>query len=35
MIYVSHDANEVKALANRIVMIEAGRVVTIGKADLL
>jgi molybdate transport system ATP-binding protein len=35
MIYVSHDTNEVKALANRIVMIEAGRVVTTGNADLI
>jgi molybdate transport system ATP-binding protein len=35
MIYVSHDAGEVKALASRVVMIEAGRVVTIGSADLL
>jgi molybdate transport system ATP-binding protein len=35
MIYVSHDTNEVKALANRIIMIEAGRVVTTGNADLI
>jgi molybdate transport system ATP-binding protein len=35
MIYVSHDTNEVRNLANRIVMIEAGRVVTTGNADLI
>ena len=35
MVYVSHDANEVKALANRVVMVEAGRVVKIGGTDLL
>lgn len=35
MIYVSHDANEVKQLANRVVMIDAGRVVTMGNADLI
>ena len=35
MIYVSHDANEVKQLANRIVMIDAGRVVTMGNVDLI
>src|SRR5262249_29242952 len=35
MIYVSHDANEVKQLANRVVMIDAGRVVTAGSVDLI
>ncbi|HEY7230297.1 MAG TPA: molybdenum ABC transporter ATP-binding protein [Pseudolabrys sp.] len=35
MIYVSHDASEVKALANRIVMIEAGRVAATGQVDLI
>jgi molybdate transport system ATP-binding protein len=35
MIYVSHDAAEVKALANRVVMLDAGRVVKTGGVDLL
>jgi len=35
MIYVSHDVHEVKQLANRVVMIDAGRVVTIGNVDLI
>jgi molybdate transport system ATP-binding protein len=35
MIYVSHDATEVKALANRAVMLDAGRVVKTGGVDLL
>jgi molybdate transport system ATP-binding protein len=35
MVYVSHDASEVKALANRIIIIEAGTVVTMGGTDLL
>jgi len=35
MIYVSHDANEVKALASRVVMIDAGRAVTTGNVDLI
>ncbi len=35
MIYVSHDAAEVKALANRVVMLDAGRVVKTGGIDLL
>ena len=35
MIYVSHDVAEVKALANRVVMLDAGRVVKTGGVDLL
>jgi molybdate transport system ATP-binding protein len=35
MIYVSHDAAEVKALANRVVMLDDGRVVTTGGVELL
>jgi molybdate transport system ATP-binding protein len=35
MIYVSHDATEVKALANHVVMIDAGRVAATGNADLI
>jgi len=35
MIYVSHDANEVKALANRVVMLDGGRVVSSGGVELL
>ena len=35
MVYVSHDANEVKSLATRVIMIEAGRVAAIGGVDLL
>jgi molybdate transport system ATP-binding protein len=35
MVYVSHDGNEVRALANRIIMIEAGRVAATGNADLI
>jgi molybdate transport system ATP-binding protein len=32
MIYVSHDPDEVKALANRVVMLDAGRVT--GTSDI-
>jgi len=35
MVYVSHDADEVKSLATRVIMIEAGRVAAIGGVDLL
>ncbi len=35
MIYVSHDAGEVKLLANRVVLLDGGRVVTSGGVELL
>ncbi|WP_137043086.1 molybdenum ABC transporter ATP-binding protein [Pseudolabrys sp. FHR47] len=35
MIYVSHDPAEVKALASRVVLLDAGRVVKSGGAELL
>ncbi len=35
IIYVSHDASEVRRLASRVVMMDAGRVVTTGGVDLL
>ena len=35
MIYVSHDAAEVKRIANRVVRLEAGRVVGVGGVEIL
>ena len=35
MIYVSHDAAEVKRIASHVVRIENGRVIATGKAELL
>jgi molybdate transport system ATP-binding protein len=35
MIYVSHDAAEVKRIATRVVMLEAGKVVATGGVELL
>jgi molybdate transport system ATP-binding protein len=35
MIYVSHDAAEMKRIATRVIKIEGGRVVTSGGAELL
>ena len=35
IIYVSHDAGEVKRIASRVVMLEAGRVTAVNGADLL
>ncbi|HWK96276.1 MAG TPA: molybdenum ABC transporter ATP-binding protein [Pseudolabrys sp.] len=35
MIYVSHDPNEVKALASRVVLLDGGRVVNSGGVELL
>jgi len=35
MIYVSHDPNEVKALASRVVLLDGGSVVTSGGVELL
>jgi molybdate transport system ATP-binding protein len=35
MIYVSHDAAEVKALASRVVLLDGGRVVNSGGVELL
>jgi molybdate transport system ATP-binding protein len=35
MVYVSHDANEVKALASRIVLLDDGRVTAAGGVELL
>jgi molybdate transport system ATP-binding protein len=35
MIYVSHDPNEVKALASRVVLLENGRVKAAGGTELL
>ncbi len=35
MIYVSHDANEVKALASRVVLLDGGRVVKSGGVEVL
>ncbi len=35
MIYVSHDANEVKRIASRVVRVEGGKVVAVGGTDLL
>jgi molybdate transport system ATP-binding protein len=35
MIYVSHDAAEVKRIATRVVRIEAGKVVATGGSELL
>lgn len=35
MIYVSHQADEVKRIASRVVMLEAGRVTAVNGAELL
>ena len=35
MIYVSHDAAEVKRIANRVVRLDAGRVAATGGVELL
>jgi molybdate transport system ATP-binding protein len=35
MVYVSHDAGEVKAVANEVVMLDEGRVVNTGGIELL
>src|SRR6185437_8497654 len=35
IVYVSHDAAEVKALATRVVMLDSGRIVNAGGVDLL
>lgn len=35
MIYVSHDAHEVKALASRVVLLDGGRVVSNGGVEVL
>lgn len=35
MIYVSHDANEVRRIATRVVRVESGRVVATGGVELL
>ena len=35
MIYVSHRADEVKRIASRVVMLEAGRVAAVNGAELL
>ncbi len=35
MIYVSHDAAEVRRIASRVVRLESGRVVAAGGAELL
>jgi molybdate transport system ATP-binding protein len=35
MIYVSHDATEVKRIATRVVRLEAGRVVAVGGVEIL
>jgi molybdate transport system ATP-binding protein len=35
MIYVSHQAEEVKQIANEVVRIEAGRVAAVGGLELL
>jgi molybdate transport system ATP-binding protein len=35
MIYVSHDAAELRRLATRVVMLESGRVAAAGGIDLL
>jgi molybdate transport system ATP-binding protein len=35
MVYVSHDAAEVKSIASRVVMIDGGRVTAAGGVDLL
>jgi molybdate transport system ATP-binding protein len=35
MIYVSHAADEVKRIASRVVMLEAGRITAVNGADLL
>jgi molybdate transport system ATP-binding protein len=35
MIYVSHDPNEVKALASRVVLLDDGRVTATGGVELL
>jgi molybdate transport system ATP-binding protein len=35
MVYVSHDADEVRRLANRVVLLENGRVKAAGGAELL
>jgi molybdate transport system ATP-binding protein len=35
MIYVSHDASEVKRIATRVVRVESGRVVAVGGVELL
>jgi molybdate transport system ATP-binding protein len=35
MIYVSHDAGEVKRLATRVVVVDGGRVTATGGVELL
>ena len=35
MIYVSHDQNEVKHIATRVVMLDAGEVTAVGGVELL
>jgi molybdate transport system ATP-binding protein len=35
MVYVSHDAAEVKAVANHVVMLDGGRVTVTGGVELL
>jgi ABC-type molybdate transport system ATPase subunit len=35
MVYVSHDAGEVKAVANRVVILDSGRVADAGGIELL
>ena len=35
MIYVSHDAAEVKRIASRVVRLDAGKVVATGGVELL
>ena len=35
MVYVSHDADEVRRLANRVVLLENGRVTATGGVELL
>jgi molybdate transport system ATP-binding protein len=35
MIYVSHDASEVKRIATRVVRVESGKVVAVGGSELL
>ena len=35
MIYVSHDAHEVKALASRVVLLDGGSVVMAGGVEVL
>jgi len=35
MIYVSHDASELKRIASRVVRVESGKVVAVGRNELL